>query len=76
MASKHSNKGFRVNDRDTDSDSDHSSDFNSNWPRFLAVESSQQRLFTEQTDAFAFQKGFEEIAWTLNQKTEGRIISS
>lgn len=59
-------KRFRDNDRYTDSDSNNEcySNSNSNWPRFLVVESSSDDLALNKLSPFAAQKGFRAIAGT------------
>ena len=64
---KHSNKHFRDNHQDTDSNSDceHFSDSDSNWPKFIVVESSSNDLPLSKLSPFVIQKGFQAIGRTL-----------
>ena len=66
MATKHqSKKGVRVVDSDTDSDNEMFMKSETNWPRFLIVESASEDLPLQKLSPFAVQKGFQAIAGTL-----------
>ena len=65
MATKHQSKK-RVRDDDSDSDSDNEMlKSETNWPRFLIVESASEDLPLQKLSPFAVQKGFQAIAGTL-----------
>ena len=66
MATKHQSKK-RVRDDDSDTDSDNEMLMNSetNWPRFLIVESANEDLPLQKLSPFAIQKDFQAIAGTL-----------
>ncbi len=65
MATKHQSKK-RVRDDDSDTDSDNEMlKSETNWPRFLIVESASEDLPLQKWSPFAVQKGFQAIAGTL-----------
>ena len=66
MATKHQSKQ-RVRDDDSDIDSDNEMFMKSetNWPRFLIIESASEDLPLQKLSPFAVQKGFQAIAGTL-----------
>ena len=66
MATKHQSKK-RVWDDDSDPDSDDEILMKSetNWPKFLIVESASEDLPLQKLSPFAVQKGFQAIAGTL-----------
>ena len=66
MATKHQSKE-RVRDDDSDTDSDNEMLMNSetNWARFLIVDSANEDLPLQKLSPFAVQKGFQAIAGTL-----------
>ena len=63
MATKHQSKK-RVRDDDSDTDSDNEMLMNSetNWARFLIVDSANEDLPLQKLSPFAVQKGFQAIA--------------
>ena len=63
MATKHQSKK-RVRDDDSDTDSDNEMLMNSetNWARFLIVDSANEDLPLQKLSPFAIQKGFQAIA--------------
>ena len=67
MATKHQSKK-RVRDDDSDMDFDNEMLMKSetNWPRFLIVESASEDLPLQKLSPFAVQKAFQAIAGTLN----------
>ena len=66
MATKHrSKKGVRGDDSDTDSDNEMLMKSETNWPRFLIVESASGDLPLQKLSPFAVQKGFQAIAGNL-----------
>jgi len=66
MATKHrSKKGVRGDDSDTDSDNEMLMKSETNWPRFLIVESASEDLPLQKLSPFAVQKGFQAVAGTL-----------
>ena len=66
MATKHqSKKRVRDDDSDTDSDNEMFLKNETNWPRFLIVESASEDLPLQKLSPFAVQKGFQVIAGTL-----------
>ena len=65
MAAKHqSKKRVRDDDSDTDSDNEMLMKSETNWPRFLIVESMSEDLPLQKLSPFAIQKGFQAIAGT------------
>ena len=66
MATKHQSKK-RVWDDDSDTDSDNEMLMKSetNWPRFLIVESASEDLHLQKLSPFAVEKGFQAVAGTL-----------
>ena len=71
MATKHQSKK-RVRDDDSDTDSDNEMLMNSetNWARFLVVDSANEDLPLQKLSPFAVQKGFQAIAGTLKTTTD------
>ena len=66
MATKHQSKILvRDDDSDTDSDNEMLMKSETNWPRFLIVESASEDLPLQKLSPFAVQKGFQVIAGTL-----------
>ena len=62
----------RVRDDDSDTDSDNEMLMNSetNWARFLIVDSANEDLPLQKLSPFAVQKGFQAIAGTLKTTTD------
>ena len=75
MATKHQIKK-RVRDDDSDTDSDNEMLMNSetNWARFLIVESAYEDLPLQKLSPFAIQKGFQATAFEEHQKTERWLL--
>ena len=66
MATKHQfKKRVRDDDSDTDSDNEMLMKSETNWPRFLIVESASKDLLLQKLSPFAVQKGFQALAGTL-----------
>ena len=66
MATKHQSiKRVRDGDSDMDSDNEMLMKSETNWPRFLIVESASENLPLQKLSPFAVQKGFQAIAGTL-----------
>ena len=66
MATKHqSKKRVRDDDSDTDSDNKMLMKSETNWPRFLIVETASEDLPPQKLSPFAVQKGFQAFAGTL-----------
>ncbi len=71
MATKHqSNKRVQDDDADTDSDNEMLMNSETNWARFLVVESANEDLPLQKLSPFAVQKGFQAIAGTLKTTTD------
>ena len=58
-------KRVRDDDSDTDSDNEMLMKSETNWPRFLIVESASEDLPLQKLSPFAVQKGFQAIAGTM-----------
>ena len=65
MAKHQSKKRVRDDDSDTDSENEMLMKSETNWPRFLIVESVSEDLPLQKLSPFAIQKGFQAIAGTL-----------
>ena len=66
MATKHqSKKRVRDDNSDTDSDNEILMKSETNWPRFLIVESASEDLPLQKLSPFVDQKGFQAVAGTL-----------
>ena len=59
------NKTVRDDDSDTDSDNEMLMNSETNWARFLIVDSANEDLPLQKLSPFAVQKGFQAIAGTL-----------
>ncbi len=71
MATKHqSNKRVQDDDADTDSDNEMLMNSETNWARFLIVDSANEDLPLQKLSPFAVQKGFQAIAGTLKTTTD------
>ena len=71
MATKHqSNKRVQDDGADTDSDNEMLMNSETNWARFLVVESANEDLPLQKLSPFAVQKGFQAIAGTLKTTTD------
>ena len=71
MATKHqSNKRVQDDDADTDSDNEMLMNSETNWARFLRVDSANEDLPLQKLSPFAVQKGFQAIAGTLKTTTD------
>ena len=66
--------GWLDDDSDTDSDNEMLMNSETNWARFLIVDSAYEDLPLQKLSPFAVQKGFQATAFEEHQKTERWLL--